>query len=734
MMPSRQFWRVLAGGVLVIATGPAKAGHHLPGAAGAAEVGHYVRSAEDQANAGRDAQDQNQPTFRTEANYVRVDVYPTAGGVPVMDLQRDDFEVFEDGAVQRVDAFEHVLIRGYTPQQDRAEPNTVAESRAMAENARSRVFVLFLDLNHVEPEASRNIRGPLVNALNRLIGPDDLVAVMTPEMSAAAITFARRTTTIEGILERYPFWGERNRADPVDPRQKLYQTCYPGFGPTPACPDDDRGVADELIERHRERQTLDALDDLVTFLRGVREERKAVLAISDGWRLFRPNPALTRRLNCAMPQSRVGVDPRTGGLTTAAGRRGEPSSNECEADRMALGQMNSDEHLRRIFDLSNRANAAFYPIDPRGLVVFDTPIAPPRTGLPPPNATSFTPTQLDSQLLQARATSLRDLAFATDGLAIVGTNDLEAGFKRVTDDLSSYYLLGYYSSGKLDGRFHSIRVRVKRPGVQIRARRGYLAPTAAEAARSADRLAAPAPAEAKAAAEARAFDAVLAPLGGYGRDVPLRLSAATGWMPNDSSSIVVVGEVGPGEEWKAGADADVMLTNASGETLMTSRAVVAPGVRGFRVMLASTPPLVAGEYTVRVRARGRAAGAVASNEVLRLELSPRPSSNGAIFIRRGPTTGNRETPAADLRFRRTDTIRVELPISDDRALTARLLDRTGKPIPVPFSVAVRDDPEGSRWSTAQLALSPLAAGDYVIEVTGGGAVETRKLLAFRVVP
>ena len=439
MMSPRQLWRVLAAGVFVVATDPARAGHSVAGADVPALSGDFVpaRAAAGSAAARHDAQDQNQPTFRTEANYVRVDVYPTAGGAPVMDLQKDDFEVFEDGATQRVDAFEHVLIRGYTPQQDRAEPNTVAESRAMAENPRSRVFVLFLDLNHVEPEASRNIRTPLVNALNRLIGPDDLVAVMTPEMPADAVTFARRTTTIEGILERFPFWGERNRLEPVDPRQKLYQMCYPGYGPTQTCPDDDRGVADELVDRHQEKQTLDALEDLVTFLRGVRDERKAVLAISDGWRLFRPNPALTRRLNCSMPQSRVGIEPRTGGLTTT-GARSESSYNECEADRMTLGQMNSDDHLRRIFDLANRANAAFYPIDPRGLAVFDTPIARPRTGLPAPDAATATLPRADGQMLQARANSLRDLAFATDGLAIVGTNNLEAGFKRVTDELSSY--------------------------------------------------------------------------------------------------------------------------------------------------------------------------------------------------------------------------------------------------------------------------------------------------------
>ena len=66
------------------------------------------------------------------------------------------------------------------------------------------------------------------------------------------------------------------------------------------------------------------------------------------------------------------------------------------------------------------------------------------------------------------------MAENSDGLAIVNTNDLREPAQRLAADLSSYYLLGYQSTNpKLDGRFRSIKVTVKRPGVQVRARRGY---------------------------------------------------------------------------------------------------------------------------------------------------------------------------------------------------------------------------------------------------------------------
>src|SRR5205807_2877 len=110
----------------------------------------------------------------TEANYVRVDVFPTKDGQPLADLTADDFEILEDKVPQKLDAFEHIVVRGNVPQDARREPNTIRESRAMLDDPNARAFVVFLDVNHVEVEGSHRIRKPLVDALDRMIGENDL--------------------------------------------------------------------------------------------------------------------------------------------------------------------------------------------------------------------------------------------------------------------------------------------------------------------------------------------------------------------------------------------------------------------------------------------------------------------------------------------------------------------------------------------------------------------------------
>jgi hypothetical protein len=364
--------------------------------------------------------------------------------------------------------------------------------------------------------------------------------------------------------------------------------------------------------------------------------------------------------------------------------------------------------------------------------VFDEEIGKRTTGIPPDRSPTITPPAVDRARLSARLTSLRTLADATDGLAIVESNDLAAGLRRVTVDLSSYYLIGYYSSGKLDGKFHSITVRVKRPGVRVRARRGYLAATPEAAARSAMKARA---AEAKVplteeAAETLAIEAVLRPLSSLSRETSIRLQPVAGWKPDGRAQVWLIGELGPGDVWKAGATIEIILTKNGGGTVATASAKVAAGTRTYKATLASSDPLPPGDYTIHLRTVGTSLLSSSSDSVQVL-LPASPNGSGAVVIRRGPFTGNKDVPTADLRFRRSEHIRVEIPVVEAGNPGARLLDRTGKPLAVPVSVAVRDDSDGSRWLTAQLALAPLAPGDYIVEGSSGGK---RTLTPFRIVP
>ena len=71
---------------------------------------------------------------------------------------------------------------------------------------------------------------------------------------------------------------------------------------------------------------------------------------------------------------------------------------------------------------------------------------------------------------------LRDLAESTGGFLVAETNDLRPGLERVMADLRAYYEVGYVPPNpKADGRWRAISVKVSRPGVVVRTRRGYYA-------------------------------------------------------------------------------------------------------------------------------------------------------------------------------------------------------------------------------------------------------------------
>jgi VWFA-related protein len=673
-----------------------------------------------QASKGQPPGQQQPPTFRTGANLVRVDVYPTADGKPVLDLSQADFEVQEDGVPQKVETFEHVTVRTPTAEEAAAlpEPNTVSQSREMAADSKARLFVLFLDTYHISRGGSLTVRDSLIRFLRRALGPDDLVAVTTPEVPASAVTFARRTGSIEELVDKFYRWSRRDALTEYEPIEEMYMRCYPS---TVGDAQGISGVAREMIQRRREGVTLDALKELVVHLGGIREERKAVLAVSEGWLLYQP----------ARSASGSGSTPLTTGLTPGQMMNLNSEKARCDADRYRLSQEDHQRDFFNMLDDANRANVSFYPLDPRGLVVFDSSLAEGSIDV-----------ISDSARLRARLDSLQTMAGATDGVAIVNSNDFDRGLRRVVDDLTSYYLLGYYSTNtKLDGRFRAIKVQVKRKGVDVRARRGYRGATKDEMD-SRDKVIAAATAPVSPVASA---------LGSLSRMRPqsiLQAQAGYFWTVDASGAIRptlwLAGEWDPSvatrdDQWKGGADVAVAISAPDKASLSNSQQTLTRETRSFFVQVPVPAGQTAGEYSVRLTSKP-AGTTLGSTETLRVALPAVPAAGSVavgqpVAFRRGPYTGPNWLPAGDLRFRRQERVRIEFRVAGPMTGSGvRLLDRSGNPLGVPVTAAERDE-EGGKVVSGEVVLAPLAVGDYVLEATITAGTTTQKVLAaFRIVP
>ncbi len=623
---------------------------------------------------------QSQQPIRVGTNFVRVDVYPTKDGRIVDGLVAADFEVLEDGVPQKIETFEHVVpVHG--PQTARTQPSSQRDMLQALANPRNRVFLVFLDGPFVDDVHARAINEPLIKFLSTELADDDLVAIMTPNMSASQVTFGKKTEVIANtVRSAWWSWGRQNKdLDPeLDHRQIQYGFCYP-----------NTDVPGKMIARSRERNTLEALQDAVNYLASVREERKAIIAVTEGWRLYREDPDLMRQRGTK--EAPLGVDKirvgPTGKLTLEDTKTSVNalSPEICDRERAYLASIDNDKFLREIIDDANRGNSSFYMIDPGGLKVRGAD----------------------------RSGAMRTLAENTDGLAVLNTNDLDKGLHRLVDDMSSYYLLGYYASNtKPDGRFRAISVRVKQPGVEVRARKGYRAPgaddiKAMEAIKTTSPVAATTP--------------VQAALDGLSRIRPtarFRVNAVAG--PGPMRSVWVVGELrsetSRPDEFAQGATAAVQAI--AGTASSTATVVLKPGQRVFLARL-DVPAGASGSLDVRVRLTPDDSAAQPLSEGARLDLTatePKP-----VLFRRGPTTGPQLVAAADPVFSRTERVRLEFPVGpgprDGKAGTGRLLDRGGVATQIPVVVGERTAADtGQRWITADLSLAALSPADYVIEV------------------
>ncbi|HXT68391.1 MAG TPA: VWA domain-containing protein [Vicinamibacterales bacterium] len=121
-------------------------------------------------------------------------------------------------------------------------------------------------------------------------------------------------------------------------------------------------------------------------------------------------------------------------------------------------------------DLIDRSDVQIYLIDTRGLVA-TTPVAV-RTGV---DTYTVQPDTLLGELAE-----MRWMAEETGGFAITNINTYRDGFKRIVDENSCYYVLGYQSTSRRrpNWDYRAISVKVTKPGlkdVKVQARKGYVA-------------------------------------------------------------------------------------------------------------------------------------------------------------------------------------------------------------------------------------------------------------------
>ena len=640
-------------------------------------------------------QAQQRPVFRGGTHFVRVDAYPMQEGRIVEGLGPDDFEVFEDDKPQKIESFDFLTFEGFTPDAELHEPQSQREGFDLAADPRYRVFVIFVDLAYsqqtgaVTPAADLDrIQQPLSNFLDRVLGPQDLFGFLTSRNSAKDLVLAQRSTVTKAQIA--DLWRsslvDRDQADELDGcgcgNVTDLRTC--------------EAMIYALKMRHRADDTYAALEGLIAQLGGIREERKNVILVTDQLTRTKPDTSALAKRGPVLPQpgvanGRLGVGDRQGV---------EGNDAYCASEFQRLGSIDFDVRYRDLLRDARKENVSFYPITPAGL---QAPV-----------------TLAGVRAVTGAVDDLISLAHETDGLAIVNTNDLNGGMKRIADDLGAYYVLGYYTTNtKFDGGIRNIRVRYK--GKPIRARRQYRAPTEAEIAalaagppqspRSSGATAGPSPREAALTILERASRPFAAYVATSGKtlNVVAELSAAS----------IQAGR------WKNGADVDVTAIGANSEPLGTAKGKIDAGA--FSTMIAVP---MNGPRPARVSVRLQGEGSAPADDYVKLDPPSGTLVGDPIAYRSGSRIATR--PVAGFEFARNEHLRVEWPVLaaalDRREL--RLLDRNEKPLPVELPLA---EDIAKKTIVLDISLSGLPHNDYLLELTAGaGGTVEKRLLAIRV--
>jgi VWFA-related protein len=372
-----------------------------------------------------------QPDFRVAIDLVNMDaIVRNNQDVFVADLSKDDFEIFEDGVKQDISAF--TLVHGgrvhnlLAPPPPPAQEGIILPPSRPRNDAAGRIFLIIVDDLHLDFRNTGRIRDLFKRIANTLVHDGDMFAIVSTGPSSLAIDPTYDRKMLEDAIKKIT----GNGLKPSD----IIQGPEGAEGPTEV--------------RYRAHVAFSTAYDILRQIERIGNRRKAVIWVSNGYD-FDP-----------FKESRLGEDPVFGGRFGQTREEGQQ-----DRDRFNQGQQFADADLARelaeITRTANRANATIYTIDPRGLV-----------------AGADLDEQLDpveyADYVRKSQDSLRVLADETGGIAVVNQNDFSKALKRIDNETSDYYVLGYYSTNPDPlKRTRKIEVKVKKPGLNVWSRTSY---------------------------------------------------------------------------------------------------------------------------------------------------------------------------------------------------------------------------------------------------------------------
>ena len=386
-------------------------------------------SADAKASAPRNHARNQTPTFTTGVDLVRTDaIVRDAQGQFIADLKAGEFEVYEDGVKQDIVAL--TMIHGgrefnlLSPPSLRRDGLILPASRPRSDTA-GRIFVIIIDDFHLEPALTPKTRQLLEQMLRDLIHDGDMFGIVSTGHSSISEQLTYDPQVLESAIRRVQASGLRPR--------EIIEGAQGSQGPI------------EL--RHRAHVALSLAYEQMRNLEQVQNRRKAVIYISSGYDF---NPFAESRLSEQALRARV----------DAADLQTDPFFRTQQSSQM-LAEADLVRELAELTRAANRANATIYTIDPRGLAAGpDVDV-----DLRAPEWNAYVRNSQDS---------LRVMAEQTGGFAIVNMNDFRAGFTRIDNETSDYYMLAYSSSNSDPlKRVRRIEVKTTRPGATVIHRTSY---------------------------------------------------------------------------------------------------------------------------------------------------------------------------------------------------------------------------------------------------------------------